>query len=156
GFFRGEGHLPTAEALTAARARVGARHVILDPAEQTIKFDEPGVELDLGGIAKGYAVDRVVDLLRRAQIPAALVSAGGSTIYGLGTPPDRDGWDVAIQDPIDPREVALTVRLNDRALSVAGRSEKSFEANGATYSHIMDPRSGLPVQGILTVAVLTG
>src|SRR5262249_50796718 len=130
GFFRGEGHLPTVDELAAARRHVGAAHVILDPAEQTIGFDEPGVELDLGGIAKGYAVDRVVALLRRAQIPAALVSAGGSTVYGLGAPPDRDGWDVAIEDPIDSRRVALTVRLKDRALSIAGRSEKSFEANG--------------------------
>ena len=81
------------------------------------------------------------------EIAAALISAGGSSIYGLGAPPGRDGWDVAIQDPIDPRKTALTVRLKDRALSVAGSSEKSFEAGGVTYSHIMDPRTGRPVQG---------
>ena len=112
------------------------------------------MELDLGGIAKGYAVDRVVGLLRRRQIAAALISAGGSTIYGLGAPPGRDAWDVMIQDPIDPRKTALTVQLKDRALSVAGSSEKSFEAGGVTYSHIMDPRTGRPVQGMLSVAVL--
>ena len=127
----------------------------LDPAERTIRFDSAGVELDLGGIAKGYAVDRVVDLLRRARIPAALVSAGGSTVYGLGAPPDRDAWEVAVQDPIDATRVASTVRLKDRALSIAGRSEKSFEAGGNVYSHIMDPRTGRPVQGVLSVAVLT-
>ena len=130
GFFRGEGRVPPDDELAAARHHVGGAHVMLNPASKTIAFDEPGVELDLGGIAKGYAVDRVVDLFRRRQIAAALVSAGGSTIYGLGAPPGRGGWDVMIQDPIDPRKIALTVQLKDRALSVAGRSEKSFEAGG--------------------------
>ena len=129
---------------------------MLNPVSKTIRFDESGVQLDLGGIAKGYAVDRVVELFRRRQIAAALVSAGGSTIYGLGAPPGRDGWDVMIQDPIDPRKTALTIQLKDRALSVAGSSEKSFEAGGLTYSHIMDPRAGRPVQGMLSVAVLAG
>src|SRR5262245_43912748 len=133
GFFRGDGHLPSENELAAARRHVGGTHVILDPAVGTISFDEIGVELDLGGIGKGYAVDRVVQLLTRRQIAAALVSAGGSTIYGLGAPPARDGWDVMIQDPIDPSKVALTVKLKDRALSVAGSSEKSFEAGGVRY-----------------------
>jgi FAD:protein FMN transferase len=154
GFYRGEGRVPRDEELEAARQHVGHAQVILNPIEQTIAFDHAGVELDLGGIAKGYAVDRVVRLLRQLPITAALISAGGSTIYGLGAPPGRDAWDVDIQDPIDPRKTALTVRLTDRALSVAGSSEKSFEAGGVTYSHIMDPRTGKPVQGVLSVAVL--
>jgi thiamine biosynthesis lipoprotein len=154
GFFRGEGRLPSDDELAAARRHVGSAHVVVNRADQTIAFDEPGVELDLGGIAKGYAVDRVVRLLRERQIAAALVSAGGSTIYGLGAPPGRTGWDVVLQDPVDPRKTALTVTLKDRAVSVAGRSEKSFESGGVRYSHIMDPRTGRPVQGVLSVAVL--
>src|SRR5258708_26527715 len=154
GFFGGEGHMPTDDELAAARRHVGATHLVLNPDAKTIGFDEPGVELDLGGIAKGYAVDRVVALLRERRIAAALVSSGGSTIYGLGAPPGRNGWDVSIQDPVDSRKVALTVTLKDRALSVAGSSEKSFESGGVRYSHIMDPRTGRPVQGVLSVAVL--
>ena len=126
----------------------------MNPTDRTIAFDQPGVELDLGGIAKGYAVDRVVALLKQRRVAAALVSAGGSTIYALGAPPGRDGWDVAIQDPVDSRQVARRVTLRDRALSIAGSSEKSFESGGVTYSHIMDPRTGRPVQGPLSVAVL--
>jgi FAD:protein FMN transferase len=156
GFFRGDGRIPSAEELAAARRHVGAAHVMLRAASKSIGFDEPGVELDLGGIAKGYAVDRVVELLRAQGVPAALISAGGSTIYGIGAPPGHDGWEVAIQDPVDPRKVARSVRLKDRALSVAGSSEKSFEVDGVRYSHIMDPRTGRPVQGLLSVAVLTG
>jgi thiamine biosynthesis lipoprotein len=154
GFFRGEGHIPTDEELSAARVVVGGGHVKLNPASRTIAFDEPGVELDLGGIAKGYAVDRVAGLLKRREIAAALISAGGSTIYALGAPPGRDAWPVAIQDPIDSRKIALTLHLKDRAVSVAGSSEKSFEAGGVTYSHIMDPRTGKPAQGVLSVVVL--
>jgi FAD:protein FMN transferase len=154
GFFRGEGRVPSDDELAAARRHVGGSHVMLNPIAKTIAFDEPGVELDLGGIAKGYAVDRVVDLFRRRQVAAALVSAGGSTIYGLGAPPGREGWEVIVQDPIDPRKIALTLQLKDRALSVAGTSEKSFEAGGVSYSHIMDPRAGRPAQGMLSVAVL--
>jgi thiamine biosynthesis lipoprotein len=154
GFFRGEGRLPTATGLAAARRSVGGGHVVLDAAARTIRFDQPGVELDLGGIAKGYAVDRVVRLFRARRVAAALVSAGGSTIYALGAPPGRDAWDVAIQDPADARKTALTVHLSDRAVSVAGSSEKWFEVDGVRYSHIMDPRTGRPAQGVLSVAVL--
>lgn len=154
GFFGGDGRMPTAEELGAARRRVGAGHVTLNESATSIGFDVAGVELDLGGIAKGYAVDRVVGLLRVRRISAALISAGGSTIYGLGAPPGRDGWDVMIQDPVDPQKVARTIRLKDRALSVAGSAEKSFETGGVRYSHIMDPRTGSPVQGVLSVAVL--
>lgn len=155
GFFRGDGRMPSDQELTAARRSVGATHLTLDSRARTIAFDDPGVELDLGGIAKGYAVDRVVALLRARGVSAALVSAGGSSIYGLGVPPGRDGWSVAIQDPLDARKTALDVRLRDRALSIAGSSEKSFEFEGKTYSHIMDPRTGKPVDGILSVAVLS-
>jgi len=154
GFFRGDGRMASADELSEARRHVGGNHVTLNPVSRTIAFDEPGVELDLGGIAKGYAVDRVVALFKRRQVAAALISAGGSTIYGLGAPPGRDGWTVTIQDPIDSRRIAFTVHLKDRAVSVAGRSEKSFEAGGVTYSHIMDPRTGTPAQGLLSVVVL--
>ena len=155
GFFGGEGRLPSDEALAAARRRVGASHVVMNPAHRTIAFDQPGVELDLGGIAKGYAVDRAIALLKQRGVRAALVSAGGSTLYALGAPPGRDGWDVTIQDPADSRRVARRMTLRDRALSIAGSSEKSFEAGGVTYAHIMDPRTGRPVEGLLSVAVLT-
>jgi FAD:protein FMN transferase len=154
GFFRGDGRVPSDEEIASASRHVGGTHVTLDPAARTIAFDAPGVEIDLGGIAKGYAVDRVVGLFRRRGVAAALISAGGSTIYGLGAPPGRAGWDVEIQDPIESGKTAVTVQLKNRALSVSGSSEKSFAAGGVTYSHIMDPRTGWPVQGMLGVAVL--
>ena len=96
-----------------------------------------------------------MSLLTARGIRAALVSAGGSTIYGLGSPPDAAGWSIDVQDPRDPSRIAFTVTLRDRALSIAGGSEKFFEAGGVRYAHIMDPRTGRPVQGISTVVVLS-
>jgi thiamine biosynthesis lipoprotein len=154
GFFRGEGRFPTAEELSRARRAVGYRHVRLNPRDRTIRFDREGVELDLGGIAKGYAVDRAVAILGREGVSSALVNACGSTIYALGKPPDRPDWSVAVQDPLDERASAFEVPLRDRALSVSGISEKSFERDGVRYSHIMDPRAGRPVAGVLAVVVL--
>lgn len=154
GFFRGGGRLPAPTDLARARRVTGFRHVRLDHRDRTIRFDREGVELDLGGIAKGYAVDRAAGVLRREGIAAALVNGCGSTIYALGSPPDRSPWTVDIQDPIDARKVAFTVPLADRALSVSGVSETFFEVDGVRYSHIMDPRTGRPVRGVLGVVVL--
>jgi FAD:protein FMN transferase len=155
GFFRGEGRLPSDSELSKARGSTGYRHILLDNKERTIRFDLAGVELDLGGIAKGYAVDRAVTILKSQGIERALVNACGSTIYGLGSPPDSSRWEIKIQDPIDHRKIATTIGLNNRALSVSGSYEKFFEVDGVRYSHIMDPRTGLPVQGVLSVAVVT-
>jgi thiamine biosynthesis lipoprotein len=155
GFFRGEGRLPAQGELDAVRGRIGYRHVILDRAAGTIRFGRPGMELDLGGIAKGYAVDRAVAVLRDRGIEAALVSAGGSTVYGLGAPPGSEAWEVTVQDPVRASRAAFSVALADRALSVSGSYEKSFEVDGVRYAHIMDPRTARPVARILSVAVIT-
>jgi FAD:protein FMN transferase len=155
GFFRGPGQVPSGTQLAEVRDRVGLHHLCLRPRERTIQFDRPGVELDLGGIAKGYAVDRVIAILRREHVRAALVSAGGSSTFALGAPPGEPGWEVELEDPLDPSKLALTVRLRDRCLSVAGRAGRFFEQGGVIYSHIMDPRTGRPVQGRLSVAVLS-
>ncbi len=155
GFFRDEGRVPGEEELTRTLEVVGYRHVVLDREAGTVRFDRPGVELDLGGIGKGYAVDRVVELLRRRGVASALVNLGGSSVYGLGAPPGRKAWEIGIQDPSGAGKTTLTVRLRDRALSVSGGYERFFEKDGVTYSHIMDPRTGRPVQGVLSVAVLT-
>lgn len=155
GFFRGEGRMPSEAELAQARQAVGYHHLLLHEQKKTVAFDRAGVTLDLGGIAKGYAVDRVVALLKARGITRALLSAGGSTLYALGAPPASEAWEVQVQDPLDARNVALTVRLKDQSLSVSGSAEKYFELNGQRYSHIMDPRTGRPVMDMLSVAVIT-
>ncbi|MGE0127161.1 MAG: FAD:protein FMN transferase [Blastocatellales bacterium] len=156
GFFRGEGRMPSEADLAEARNRIGYQHVILNQKDKTIFFDKPGIELDLGGIAKGYAVDRAVAVLKQHGITSALVSAGGSTIHALGAPPGKTAWEVEVQDPVDHNKIATTVRLKEQTLSVSGSYEKFFELEGVRYSHVMDPRTGKPVQGVLSVAVVTG
>ena len=107
GFFRGDGRVPSDELVGHGAPPRRRLTRALEPVARTIAFDEPGVELDLGGIAKGYAVDRVAALLRQEGIVAALISAGGSSVYGLGAPPGREAWDVQIQDPIEGTKIAL-------------------------------------------------
>jgi FAD:protein FMN transferase len=155
GFFRGEGRMPNDAELAEARSRVGYWRVILNRKDGTIFFDKAGVEIDLGGIAKGYAVDRAVAMLKQCGAASALLSAGGSTIYALGAPPGKPAWEVEVQDPVERGKIATRVQLKDRALSVSGSYEKFFELNGARYSHVMDPGTGRPVQGVLSVAVIT-
>jgi FAD:protein FMN transferase len=156
GFFRGEGRMPGEAELAHARNSVGYQHVILNQKDGTIFFDKAGVEIDLGGIAKGYAVDRAVAVLKQNGVTSALVSAGGSTTYALGAPPGKPAWEIEVQDPVERDRIATRVQLKDQALSVSGSYEKFFELNGKRYSHIMDPRTGLPVQGVLSVVVITG
>jgi len=155
GFYKGEGVLPRPADVTDALTRVGHRHVRLDAAARSIQFDRSGLELDPGGIGKGYAVDRMVEVLQRSGVHIALVSAAGSSIYGLGAPPDEpSGWRITIRAPDDPDKSAAEVFLKDMSLSTSGSSEKFFWAEGRTYAHIIDPRTGYPAQGTASVSVM--
>ncbi|MEI9974701.1 MAG: FAD:protein FMN transferase [Ignavibacteriota bacterium] len=141
--------------MDAALGKIGYRHVHLDAAAQTVQFDTPGIELDPGGIGKGYAVDRMVEILKRKGIERALVAGSDSSIFGLGTPPDEPrGWEVGIRDPRNSRRSIARVFLKDMSLSTSGSYEKFFQADGRTYSHIMDPRTGYPAQGTISVSVI--
>ena len=109
GFYKGEGGLPQPKEVKDALNRVGYRHVQLDPGPRTVRFARPGMDLDPGGIGKGYAVDRMVEVLKQAGVRIALVSASGSSIYGLGAPPDEpQGWPITIRTPRDPSAAQRT------------------------------------------------
>jgi thiamine biosynthesis lipoprotein len=155
GFYKGEGLLPRPAEIAKALESVGYRHVRLDAVARTVQFDRPNVELDPGGIGKGYAVDRMVDVLKRNGVSIALVSGSGSSIYGMGAPQDESrGWRIAIRSPGDPHRTAAEVFLKDMSLSTSGSYEKFFRAEGRTYAHIMDPRTGYPAQGAASVSVM--
>jgi len=153
GFFRGVARVPPRGELARVMKRVGYRHIQLDDKQRTIRFAVDGLELDLGGIAKGYAVDRAVDILRANGVNSALVSSGASSIYALGAPPGERAWRVNLRDPFEKQKVADVVRLKDYSLSVSGSYEKFFTLKGRRYSHILDPRTGRPVQGVLMTTV---
>ena len=154
-FYNGDEGLPQPEEVKAALNRVGYRHVQLDPGPRTVGFARLGMDLDPGGIGKGYAVDRMVEVLKQAGVRIALVSASGSSIYGLGAPPHEPrGWPITIRSPRDPSAVATHLVLRNMSLSTSGSYEKFFWAEGRTYSHIVDPRTGYPAQGTSAVPVL--
>ena len=155
GFYRGTGHLPHKAEVAAALTRVGYRHMQLDAASRSVRFDRDGVEMDPGGIGKGYAVDRMVEALRQNGVQSALVAGSGSSIYGLGAPPDEPrGWQITIKDPRAPSKTVAVAYLKNESMSTSGSYEKFFRAEGRIWAHIMDPRTGYPAQGSLSVSVI--
>jgi thiamine biosynthesis lipoprotein len=154
GFYKGSGHLAGRRQVLDAIQYVGYRNIILDPKNQTVRFSKKSVELDPGGIGKGYAVDRMADILRRDGICRALISAGGSSIYALGAPPGENGWHIELTRPQDTAKPPQTVTIRDESLSTSGSYEKFFYADGRLWSHIMDPRTGYPARGMISVSVI--
>jgi thiamine biosynthesis lipoprotein len=154
GFYKGTGRIPHRAEIRNAHARLGYRRIELNASARTVRFNAP-VEIDPGGIGKGYAVDRMADILRKNGIQAGVISAGRSSIYGIGAPPsDARGWRINIPHPRDPRRSVAEYFLKNESMSTSGTSEKFFVAGGKTYSHIMDPRTGYPAQGMLSVSVI--
>lgn len=154
GFYRGGGRVPHRAEIRAAMARIGWRKIVLDPRARTVRFTAP-VEIDPGGIGKGYAVDRMAAILRGRGIRSALISAGRSSIYGIGAPPSEPrGWRVTVPGLRPGAGNAAEFFLKDTSMSTSGSSERFFNAGGRTYSHIMDPRTGYPAQGMLLASVI--
>jgi len=154
GFYRKQGHLPSTAELAAARKKVGFDKVILDDTAHTVKFTTPGVRLDLGGIGKGLALDRAANVLRDRGVRHALLSAGTSSVVAIGAPPGKPGWTVKIRDPYNKDASIEELLIADASLSTSGGYENFFELEGKKYCHLFDPRTGMPVEGVLTVSVI--
>lgn len=152
GFLKREGRLPPSEDVEAARARVGMQHVELDPAGRTIRFSRPGIELNLGSIGKGYALDRMGALLRAQGCTRAVLSAGGSSVLAFG-----GGWKGWVVD-VRSRQVAESrlarLRLRDGALATSGSGEQFVDVDGRRYGHVLDPRTGWPASGVISASVV--
>ena len=154
GFFNHGGRIPSKEELERIRPMVGYRNVELDSAARTVHFRVAGVDLDPGGIGKGFAVDAAVAILHAHHVTAALLSAGSSTVYALGSPPGQRGWRVVVPDGLPDHATISSVLLRDTSLSSANCSEKNFTSGGHLYCHIMDPRTLQPVEGRLHVSII--
>jgi thiamine biosynthesis lipoprotein len=154
GFFDHQGRIPSEQELQATRQTVGYQHVELDPATRSVRLSAAGMELDPGGIGKGFAVDAAVLILRSHHIAAALISAGSSTLYALGHPPAQTGWRVVVPGLGADSAGISAVRLRDTSLSSANCNEKHFTVDGHLYCHIMDPRTLRPVEGRLHVSII--
>jgi thiamine biosynthesis lipoprotein len=134
---------------------IGWQHVSLDPDARNIRFQHPGIRLDLGAIGKGYAIDQAALLLREAGVEAALLHAGTSSVVALGTPPGAQAWTVAIRDPLHPDRHLARVPLRGRSLSVSAPHGKFLTVGDRQLGHVLDPRTGLPVESTLLAAVVT-
>jgi thiamine biosynthesis lipoprotein len=150
GFFRGPRRVPSDRERAAALERVGMRHVVLDPETRSVRYLRPGLEINLGSIGKGYALDRAAEIVRdRWNLPGALLHGGHSSVYAIGTEPGEErGWAVGLNHPWEPgRRIAL-LRLRDRALGTSAATFRHLEYEGRKLGHVLDPRTGWPAEGI--------
>jgi thiamine biosynthesis lipoprotein len=143
---------PSDDELARAREAVGWRHLVLDSQAGTVRFARPGMRIDLGGFAKGHAVDNAAAILRRRGIAHAMVSAGGdSRVIG-----DRRGrpWTIGVRDPRRPGELVAMLPLEDVSISTSGDYERYFDAEGTRFHHLIDPATGKSPREIQSVTIL--
>ncbi len=152
GFTKDEQHVPTQEALDAARSLVGYERLLNRLDVTCVSFDG---RIDLGGIAKGYTAQRIVDFLRSKGVETAFLSLGGN-VQTLGSKPDGEAWVVGIADPDRPSQAIGCLRFSGSlALVTSGGYQRYFDENGVRYHHILDPKTGYPADsGLASVTVL--
>lgn len=155
GFYRREGRMPTVEERRDALQKSGLRRVRLDAAEKTVVFETPGIEINLGSVGKGYALDRIVRLLRHDWgIVQAMVQGGTSSVFAMGSEPGSDkGWLIGLTHPEATERRLGTLRLRDRGLGISAATFQHFEHGGRKLGHILDPRTAWPAEGTLSAAV---
>ncbi len=153
GFLGGKPRVPAADEVKAVLPRVGWKQLKFDASARSLAFARDDVRIDLGGIAKGYAVDGAAAVLRKAGIANALVDLTGN-MMAMGSAPGHDGWIVGVRDPSDKEKHLLRVHLHDEAISTSGNYEQFIDADGKRYGHIMDPRTGWPAHGVSSVTVV--
>jgi FAD:protein FMN transferase len=154
GFLKREGRVPSTGEIESARLSVGSEKLLLDRETQTIRFLRSGMEINLGSIGKGYAIDRVAASIRD-RVPTALLNAGASSICAIGAGGERHhGWLIGLRHPRAKGTRMAQLRIINCALSTSGSEEQFFECGGRRYGHIVDPRSGWPAQGVTSVTVV--
>ena len=151
----GDYRVPSAEELTALLPLVDSTQLLLDESAHTAQLTQTGMEADLGGIAKGYAADRLTALMADYGIESALFDLGSSTIAAVGERPSGGPWRVGLRDPKDAQQRLGVLSLQDESLSTSGGYERNFTQDGVTYHHILDPQTGYPAEtGLLSVTVV--
>jgi FAD:protein FMN transferase len=149
---RERGILPDPRRLAAAKARVGWRHVRLEPRREAVRLGVEGMRLDLGGIAKGWILQDAARVLVEQGVTSLLVEAGGDIVVGAA-PPGQPGWRIDVPGA-EPAFAARAARLTHAALATSGSSAQFVEIDGVRYAHIVDPRTGLGLTGDVTAYVI--
>jgi thiamine biosynthesis lipoprotein len=156
GFLRRAARVPTMEERRDALGRVGFRKVLFNDVERTCRYVCDGLEINLGSIGKGYALDRAAELLRdEHRVPAALLHGGHSSVYALGTDPrDPRGWSVAIRHPFDADRTLAVIRLRDAGLATSAATFQHLDYHGRKLGHVLDPRTGWPADKLAQATVI--
>lgn len=152
GFERRLGKTPSPDSIARALSSVGFEKVVVEG--DTVRLTAPGMALDFGAVVMGYAVDRAAAILRSRGIENFMIDLGGDIVVA-GAPPGRSAWRIGIRDPRNRNLTVGVIELRDAAVATSGDYERMFEIDGKRYAHIVDPRSGYPVEEMAAVTVIT-
>jgi thiamine biosynthesis lipoprotein len=164
GFFRRAGRVPTPQERADVRERIGMQHVRLDPERRSVFYQRKGLEINLGSIGKGYALDRALALVRAHTLASPpgeqgrvwgtnniLIHGGHSSVFALGSEtPGSSGWTIGLVDPVLPHRRRGLLHLRNRAMATSAATYQHFEFEGRKLGHLLDPRSGWPAEGMLS------
>ncbi len=157
GFYTRQGRFPDQEQIAVTRRRVGSQYLELDDEQLTIRLTRIGMELNLGSVGKGYALDRCAEMLDAAGVADYLIHGGQSSILARGCRGDQSevsGWRVAVGHPLRPERRLVELIVRDRGLGTSGSGQQFFYHRGRRYGHVLDPRTGIPADGVLSATVL--
>lgn len=151
-----QGTFPKPEEVKPVLERIGLNYVIVDKRAETVFFERSGLSLDFGGIAKGLALDRMAVVLAENGVKTALLNAGTSSLVALGAPPGEVGWTVTIDSPYNTEsaEPIATLQICDESLSTSSNARRYLDIGGKHYSHIFDPKTGMPASGIASATAI--
>jgi thiamine biosynthesis lipoprotein len=144
---------PTDEQIAAAKAKVGYEKLIVDAEKKTVRFAVDGMRLDLGGIAKGYAIDKAIEAMKAAGAASGMVDVGGD-IRCFGKPEKKDKWAIGLQDPEGNEKLLMVIELGDNAIATSGDYQRFVILDGEKFSHIMTPKKGTSTKGLTSVTVI--
>jgi len=155
GFYRRAGSIPSQDELRLVRGQIGMRHVRLDHQNKTVQFLRPDLEINLGSIGKGCALDFIASRMRQSGCPtSALLHGGHSSVYALGSEPGSErGWSVGLLDPIEGKRRLAVVHLKDRGMATSAATYQHLEYQGRKLPHLLDPRTSWPAEGMLMATV---
>ena len=154
GFFARKGRVPSKAEIEKARERTGMHHVKLDVKNHTIFFGRDGIELNPASIGKGLALDYAMRIAQRRGLYNVMLNGGYSSVLASGAPPWRLCWQIDVRNPLNPNKPLARVQLTGKGFSCSGSEVQQFTKHGKSYSHLIDPRTGRPAEGILQCAVI--
>jgi thiamine biosynthesis lipoprotein len=149
GFTTGDYQVPTEKNIKKLLAKINPKDILLNEENREVSFAKEGMEVDFGGIAKGYTSAEIMDIFKENGVESGMVSLGGN-VQVLGAKTDGSAWKVAIQNPNSEEEYLGVLETVDQAVITSGGYERYFEKDGTTYHHILDPSTGKPAENGLT------